>query len=162
MFGQVPIFLLVWANGFLAAGIRNVRLGFSGKRKQLSGLTHQHYFQVHIFEREMESSFPFGSLEKYAIQGQFTSSQGYVCCFINGELWKGKAERLCPGLHIYHESTGRYVCRNEVSTIWANCLVGGVRVESCLNSAQGEPWVTLFSIASFLVNEIWHRQWHRS
>lgn len=39
---------------------------------------------------------------------------------------------------------------------------GGHWVESCLNSAEGEPWVTLLSIASFLVNEIWHRQWHRS
>lgn len=143
------------SNGFLLSVIRNVRLGFSGRRKQGCGHTHQRYLWGRTFKWEMETSLPFASVESMLSKVNLLLLKG---TFAIVQMVSSKRRRLKDSAL---GSSGRNDYRKEISTMWKQCLVEDIKVESCLNSAEGEPGVTLLSIVSFFVNEIRHGQWHR-
>lgn len=93
--------------------------------------------------------------QRVCYQGQSASSQEYVCYFINMSSEKARLEDSALAC-VYTWLHWKKCLRNKVSTIWGNCFEDDVKVERCLNSAEGGPWVTLLSIVFFLVNKTWH------
>lgn len=152
IFGQVPTFPLVWVKWFpfgcQKCEVRLVRQKKTGKWTQLLALFLRTYIWggTGIF-------FPFW--QRVCYQGQSASSQEYVCYFINMSSEKARLEDSVLAC-VYTWLHWKKCLRNKVSTIWGNCFEDDVKVERCLNSAEGGSWVTLLPIVFFLVNKTWH------